>query len=155
MGLRDFLGIAKKDKNSGIQSTETPILTLLNATQFLSDAESCLNPKDGPEFVAGMRAAFIPLKQSVFDKLGKETEYGDTLQEYAMMTRDDAESKLKIFQTLASQMKHAPACGVKFVMADLILAYARVGVYPQGSIQSLIKLQEISLAILEEGARYG
>lgn len=155
MGISDFFGFAKKDKVQESELNEPPLLSLLTAAQFLKEAHACLNPKDGPEFIAGIRGGFIPLQQRVMAHLGKETGYGDTLQEFARLTRDDPERYLKTLQTLASQMRHAPACGVRFLIADLILAYARVGAYPHGSIESLLKLQEVSLAILEAGSAYG
>jgi hypothetical protein len=132
-----------------------PILDLDNANKFLKEARDCLNDTDGPEFVNGMRTAFWPLQECVTNETGKVVEYGDTLQEFARLTRDKPEPRLAALIELASKMKPAPAHGVRFVIAELILAYAFAGINPGGTLFKLMDLKAEALAILEVGAKYG
>ena len=130
-------------------------MSLSNAERFLKEARSNLNDIDGPEFVNGMRAAFWPLQNAVINEVGKELGYGDTLQEFAKFTRDAPEPRLAALVELASKMKPAPASGVRFVVAQLILAYAFVGINPGGTLLELMQLEAEALAIIEAGAKYG
>jgi hypothetical protein len=134
---------------------KTPVLSLDNADKFLKEAQNCLNDTDGPEFVKGMKAAFFPLQSFVASRIGKTLEYGDTLDQFAKLTRDNCEPRLASLIDLASKMKSAPACGVRFVVAELILAYAFAGINPGGNLLQLVELKAEALAILEAGSKYG
>lgn len=155
MNLGKLFSFGQKAREMERTTELSPLLSLGTAENFMKDAGACLNDRDGSEFVNGMRAAFLPLQGRVLNEIGKETEYGDTLQEFAKLTRDNPEPNLEALMLLASRMKHAPACGVRFVIAELILAYGSVGVYPNGSIGELLRLKEESLEILEAGSKYG
>jgi len=134
---------------------ETPLLNLNNARKFLAAARDCLNVRDGSEFINGIRAAFLPMRDCISNETGEVLEYGDTLREYARLTRDKPEQKLAGLVELASKMNNAPACGVRFVIAELILAYGSAGVNPGGSPMELMQLAEEALEILEAGSKYG
>ncbi len=155
MGLRDFFGFRREAKQEELKVPESQLVRLDNAAQFLAEARCCLNSADGPEFVSGVRAAFIPLQQFVKIQTGEEAEFGDTLHEFARLTRNNPDGRLSPLLALASKMKRAPASGVRFIVADLILAYARVGVFPQGSPAELVVLQAESLAVLKIASQYG
>jgi hypothetical protein len=140
------------EKESTIQ---TPVLSLNNARKFLADARGCLNVRDGCEFVNGIRAAFMPLSDCVSNKTGKVLEYGDTLRAYARLTRDKPEARLAPLVELASKMRYASACGVRFIVAELILAYGFAGVNPGGPLMELTRLANEAVDILEIGSKFG
>jgi hypothetical protein len=134
---------------------ETPILSLKNAHTFFESARGCLNVQDGPEFVNGIRAAFMPLHDCISNETGKELQYGDVLREYARLTRNKPEPQLAALVELASGMKQASACGVRFLAAELILAYGLIGINPGGSPMELMRLKEEAIEILEAGSIFG
>lgn len=154
MNLRSFFNFGRKTPQLKSE-VELPLLNLNHVRQFLESARGCLNARDGFEFVGGIRAAFYPLQEYVSNETGKILEYGDVLQEFARLTRDRSESKLAALMSLASAMKYAPACGVRFVVAQLILAYGFAGINPGGSMVEFVCLNDEAVEILEAGSKYG
>ena len=131
------------------------VLRLATAERFLTEARGCLNENTGREFVAGVRAAFMPIADAVARATGKSLSYGDVLQQYARLTRGNAVSVLGCVINLATGLKPAPAAGVRFVAAQLILAYGLRGIALQGALPDLMRLQCEAIEILEAGSKYG
>ena len=96
------------------------------ASSCIDEAATCLNKQDGGEFLQGLIAGHMPIAQSV----GGHLQYFDALVEYAKQTQDDPEGRLTTLIELAEGMNRAPRCGLRFLTAQLILAYGCVYKYP-------------------------
>ncbi|GJQ58445.1 MAG: hypothetical protein D8M57_14550 [Candidatus Scalindua sp. AMX11] len=142
------------------ETTEHSNYNLSVVEEFFSEAKKCLNPKDGPEFVSGTRAAYFPIDTAVAEAVGEHLEYGDTLLKYAELTADNPHKRIKSLLDLASVMKFAPACGFRFLVGQLILQYYSFGALREGKLSQFessmlqISLNEECLNILESASQY-
>jgi len=151
--------LTERHKKATKCPTESPLhLNYSNVEKFLADARACLNDRDGPEFVAGIRLAFSPISTAVNQNRATVLGYGDTILEYAKVTKDNPEARLEALISLASITKHIPGCGMRFVVAELILAYGSEGKFPKGSFADVmmenVRLTAESLVILEACSKY-
>jgi hypothetical protein len=102
-------------------------ISIESAAKFIEAASSCLNDKDGPEFVAGIQAAFMPLHSAVMKAAGEDLGYGDVIHKYAILNRNNPKTGIHALLQLADAMYAAPACGVRFVVGHLMLTYMGQG----------------------------
>ncbi len=92
----------------------------------IDEATICCNDREGAEFIQGILIGHTPISHAI----GGNIQYFDTLVEYAKVTQDDPEFRLQTLNDIAQKLLHAPRCGLKFLMAQLVLAYGCVGKYP-------------------------
>ena len=141
------------------QAGDAKMITIEKATKFMEDAESCLNDKDGPEFVAGIRIAYMPLHDAATKAVQRDLGYGDVLRQYAQMHRSHPEQAIAALLDLASRLKPPPAFGVRFVAGQLMLEYIGQGAvrYQQPMIKTMteqIACSERALRILRTSQRW-
>lgn len=132
----------------------------LNAVEdFFLHSKKHLNPKDGPDFVSGIRGAYVPISNAVSKAVGRELEYGDTLRKYCEITANNPEERIKILMNFAAAMKPVPASGVRFLVGQLILHYYSLGALREEAHgESLLKqaaLTEDGVSILNAFSKYG
>ena len=120
----------------------------------IDDAVTCCNDREGPEFIQGIVCGHMPIAHAV----GGNLPYFDALVEYARLTQDDPESRLRVLNKLVMS-ERATACGLKFLMAQLVLAYGFNNKYPAGesfatNVMRHTGLMEEANALLEAFSKY-
>jgi hypothetical protein len=68
---------------------KAPLFDYCNVEKFFKDATACLNDRDGAEFVLGIKAAIEPIIHLASQVGGEILPYGDALQMFATLTKDD------------------------------------------------------------------
>jgi hypothetical protein len=144
----------RKDKTN-----EYATYNLTAVEGFFLESKQYLNPKDGPDFVSGIRGAYIPVSTAVARAVGRQLEYGDTLRKYCELTANNPDELIRALMKLSSAMKPAPASGVRFLVGQLILHYYAVGAFKEDSLfNSVVKqltLTEEGIIILKAFSQYG
>lgn len=141
------------------KTNEYPAYNLNAVEDFFLQSKQYLNPKDGPDFVSGIRGAYIPVSTAVAQAVGRELEYGDTLRKYCEITASNPDERITALMKLSSTMKPAPASGVRFLVGQLILHYYSVGALKGESlfdgVMKQMTLTEEGINILKAFSQYG
>lgn len=98
-------------------------LNIDDAAKIIDDARRFLNDVEGPEFMAGVMAAFRPMEETA-SMAGAKLGYGDVLNMYARYNAHRHDAIFSTLLRLADKLKPAQAAGVRFVVAQLFFTYA-------------------------------
>jgi len=161
VGVIFYLGVAgnssakkltnKKLNPDGPNPNNSTLVDLNIASEIMKDAEACMTEQNGPQFDNGIAMIYSAIKKCVVDATGKNVGFGDTIHEYALLTRHNPDHVLRPSLEVAGRIEgkiHPFFCGSRFVVGYLIAEYVSVGVMPSsgGPLSHVINTQIMIMA---------